>query len=84
MSATLLQDGTRSDIARSARPYLVTSKGTGLYTSDGVFSNFWSWNESPTPASCAYSICLQITHCIHNDMKPVTQTKSMLCLVAFL
>jgi hypothetical protein len=30
MSVTLLRDGTRGDIARSARPYLVTLKGTGL------------------------------------------------------
>jgi hypothetical protein len=30
MSATLLRVGTRGDIARSAHPYLVISKGTGF------------------------------------------------------
>ena len=42
MSATLLQDGTRSDIARSARPYLVTSKGTGLIP---LMASFWTFDR---------------------------------------
>jgi len=46
MSATLLRDGMRGDIARSAHPYLVTYKGTGFYTSDGVFVNFGRESES--------------------------------------
>ena len=83
MSATLLQDGTRSDIARSARPYLVTSKGTGFiplmasFQTFGRGTNHQLWHRAHIP------YVLQITHCIHNDMKPVTQTKSMLCLVTF-
>jgi len=40
MSATLLRDGTRGDIARSARPLPCYIKRDGLYTSDGVFLNF--------------------------------------------
>ena len=30
MSVTLLRDGVRGDIARSAHPYLVITKGTGF------------------------------------------------------
>ena len=42
MSATLLWDGTRGDIARSAQPYLVTSKGTGFTPLMASFLNLWS------------------------------------------
>jgi hypothetical protein len=42
MSATLLRDGTRGDIARSARPYLVTSKGTGFIP---LMASFWTFGR---------------------------------------
>jgi len=47
MSATLLQDGTRSDIARSARPYLVILKGTGFIP---LMASFWTFGRGTNHA----------------------------------
>ena len=57
MSATLLRDGTHGDIARSARPYLVTSKGTGFIP---LMASFWTFGRGTNHPHTRHHVHIQL------------------------
>jgi hypothetical protein len=77
MSATLLRDGTRGDIARSAHPYLVTLIGTGFIPLMASFLKPFGRGEGITLSRDVVHINHSMSHLYINDIPNDTTYSGM-------